>query len=142
MVYNCSFCEEIFYNQIDFTNHGFETCINCGNLFKHYNTNPNFSKYNYFGYIRCFDNQDSNLLNDLFQRIPSLKEKHYRYFQKNLNIDDNIDCYKKIVDLYGYYEGYLLSKVLLPDGYICEACLKEFEWKKEIVHLVSALSKK
>lgn len=117
-------------------------CVSCGCQFRHYYTNPFFSKYHYFGFIRCFDDNDNNLINELFKRIPSLKDKHYKFFQKNTDFQNNINCYKKIVDLYGYYEGYLLSKILLPDGFICEGCLKEFEWKNDIVHLVSALGKK
>ena len=141
MVLTCSFCEGNFSNEFEFTEHGFETCVSCGVKFKHYYSNPLFYKYHYFGYIRCFDDQDSDLIDNLFKRIPSIKDRHFPNFKKFLANEENINCYKKIVDLYGYYNGYLLSKILLPDGFLCEGCLKEFEWKKDIVHLVSALSK-
>lgn len=135
MTYKCSFCETSYDNSSDYEMHGFETCISCGGQFRHFYINPFFSKYQYFGFIRCFDDQDIELMNELFKRIPSLKTKHIKFI-------DGIDIYRyrKIVDLYGYYSGYLLSKVALPDGYLCEGCLKEFEWKNDIVHLVSKKS--
>lgn len=136
---SCSFCNNTFQDYNDYLIHGFEMCISCGQQFKHFYPNPFFSKGHYFGFIRCFDENDSQLIEELFKRAPGFKDMHWEYFTKK-DIFNSGPSYKKIIDLYGYYEGYLLSKILLPDGFLCEACLKEFEWKKDIVHLVSALS--